>query len=112
MVWGVVVALVATGLGALLLAIGLLLWAGLTPGPGILLAISLAAVAVGALWASRRAGHAGLLVGGAVGLGYALLSCVLAGVFHLGALSVPGLVQALAAAVVVGAVAGIIGVNL
>ncbi|MGE5552604.1 MAG: TIGR04086 family membrane protein [Betaproteobacteria bacterium] len=110
--WGVVAALVGTALGALILAVGLLLFDELTPSGGTFLATSLAAVALGALWGSRRVGHGGLWVGGSIGLGYGLLAWILAGIFRLGPLSFTGLAQALVAAAVVGAVAGIIGVNL
>ncbi|MDI6871644.1 MAG: TIGR04086 family membrane protein [Bacillota bacterium] len=110
--WSVVVALAATALGALILALGLLLFDELRPTPGALLAVSLAAVAVGALWGSRRVGHGGLWVGGATGLGYGLVTWALAGIFQLGSLNLLGVVQALVAAAVVGAVAGVIGVNL
>ncbi len=110
--WGVVAALAITALGALALSIGLLLFDELSPSAGALLAISLTAVAAGALWGSRRVGHGGLWVGGAIGVGYAILAWALAGVFRFGALNLPGLVEALLAAAVVGAVAGIIGVNL
>lgn len=110
--WGVVVALAATAVGALVLALGLLLFDRLRPTPSVFLAVSLTAVAVGALWASRRMGRGGLWVGAATGLGYGLLAWVLGGIFGLGPASWLGILQAFVSAVVVGAVAGIIGVNL
>ncbi|HHW15268.1 MAG TPA: TIGR04086 family membrane protein [Firmicutes bacterium] len=110
--WGMVVALLATGVGALLFAVGLLVTENLEPTAGALLAISLVGVALGSLWASRRVGHSGLWLGGGIGLGYGLLACVLAGVLRLGPLTLSGVLQGVLSGVLVGAAAGIIGVNL
>lgn len=101
-----------TALIALLLAVGLLLFDRLQPTASIFLAAALTATAIGALWAARRVGRGGLWVGGATGAGYALLAWAIAGLLHLEGLGLLGVLQGLAATIVVGALAGIIGVNL
>lgn len=110
--WGVVVALLATAAAALLLALALLIFDRLNPGTSAFLAVGLGSCALGSLYASHRAGRGGLWVGGATGLGYALLAWLLAGLFRAGSLTPLGVLQGLVAATVVGAVAGIVGVNL
>lgn len=110
--WGIVVSLGAALLGALVLATAMRFVESLRPSPSSLLAIMLAAVAIGSLWASHRTGRAGLLAGGLTGLGFTLLGWLLVMIMQLGPLTLLGLLQALVAGAVVGAVAGIIGVNL
>lgn len=110
--WGIVVGLASAVLGALLLALGLLLFDELRPSTSAALAINLAAVAIGSLWASRRMARGGLWVGALTGLGYALVVWLLAALLRLGPLAPFAILQALVSAAVVGAVAGVIGVNL
>lgn len=110
--WGVVVALVTALLGAFLLALGLLFFERLQPTLSVFLAVALAAAAFGALWSSHRVGRGGLWVGAATGLTYALVAWGLSALLGLGPFQALGLLQALASAVVLGGVAGIIGVNL
>lgn len=105
-------ALLATGMAALLFAVALLATEHLQPTAGALLAVSLVGVALGSLWASHRAGRSGLWLGAGVGLSYGMLACLLAGVLQLGPLRLIGAVQGILSGMVVGAVAGIIGVNL
>lgn len=110
--WGIVVSLAATLVGALILATAMRLVESLRPSASALLAIMLAAVALGAMWSSHRVGRSGFLTGGLTGLGFGLLGWLLVTLMQLGTPSLPGLLQALLAATAVGAVAGIIGVNL
>lgn len=110
--WGVVAGVLVTMIAGLVMAFGLLLFADLRPSSSIFLATALSSVAVGALLASRRVGRGGLWVGALTGVGYAVLVWVLSGMLNLGPLTGIGILQAVVSAALVGAVAGVIGVNL